>query len=111
MTSPFAQMPDPPYYAVIFASTLRDNIVGYEEMAEEILALALKQPGCLGAESARNAEGFGITVSYWQDLDSIAAWRAESRHQIAQKHGIEDWYQHYQIRISKVERAYDGPHG
>jgi heme-degrading monooxygenase HmoA len=71
--------------------------------------LALKQPGNLGAESARGADGLGITVSYWQDEASIKTWKAVASHLAAQKLGKERWYDHYELRVAKVERAYSGP--
>ena len=73
--------------------------------------LALEQPGCFGAESTRDADGLGITVSYWKDEASIAAWKAQAKHLVAQKMGIEQWYAHYELRVAKVERAYSGPEG
>ena len=65
--------PAPPYYAVIFTSILREEDNGYVKMAEKMLALAAKQPGFLGVDSAR--QEVGITVSYWSDLKSIKAWK------------------------------------
>lgn len=68
--------------------------------------LALKQPGCFGAESVRDANGFGITNSFWKDEASIRAWKANIDHQLAQKLGREKFYQYYIVRIAKVERDY-----
>jgi heme-degrading monooxygenase HmoA len=73
--------------------------------------LARQQPGCLGAESARDADGLGITVSYFADEASIRAWKENARHLVAQRLGKERWYSHYEMRIAKVERAYGGPDG
>ena len=67
--------------------------------------LAAQQPGFLGMQSARDANGYGITVSYWKDEKSINNWRANAKHQIAQKMGREKWYPAYSIRIAKVTRA------
>lgn len=67
--SEIAKTPEPPYYAVIFTSLRTDGDSGYVEMAEKMVELAAKRPGFIGVESAR--ENVGITVSYWQDLDSI----------------------------------------
>jgi heme-degrading monooxygenase HmoA len=53
----------------------------------------------------------GITVSYWKDEASVAAWKANTTHLFAQKMGIERWYEHYELRVAKVERAYNGPSG
>jgi len=92
----------PPYYAVIFISQLSDDIEGYDDMAEQMLRLARTMPGFIGVESAR--EQTGITVSFWQDRDSIDHWRQHSQHKLAQKLGREKWYQSYQIHIAKVEQ-------
>jgi heme-degrading monooxygenase HmoA len=111
MTKRFSRTPAPPYYAVIFTSQLCEDDAGYAEMGEAMFTLALAQPGCLGAETARDPEGFGLTVSYWDTEDSIATWKAHAKHLVAQTLGIERWYSHYQLRIAKVERAYSGPTG
>jgi hypothetical protein len=29
----------------------------------------------------------------------------------AQDHGKKQWYEHYELRVAKVERAYSGPAG
>lgn len=99
-----ANTPTPPYYAVIFTSIRSSIDAGYAEMANRMVELASQQPGFLGAESAR--DGVGITVSYWQDLASIAKWKAHAEHVLAQQSGREQWYQAYKTRIALVERDY-----
>src|SRR5690606_31613488 len=59
-----AKTPRPPYYAVVFTSQLRTADPAYQAMGERMLALAQRQPGFLGVESARGETG--ITVSYWE---------------------------------------------
>jgi len=99
-----AATPEPPYYAVIFTSIQTDAPEGYAEMAERMEALAKRQPGFLGIESARN--DIGITVSYWSDLASIKSWKQQTAHLHAQSLGKERWYKHYNVRISRVEKEY-----
>ncbi|RKD86497.1 antibiotic biosynthesis monooxygenase family protein [Mangrovibacterium diazotrophicum] len=99
-----AKTPTPPYYAVIFSSVRTSVVDGYVEMAERMLELAQQQKGFLGAESARN--NLGITVSYWQNLESIANWKKNIEHQMAQCYGREKWYSAYKTRIALVERDY-----
>jgi len=94
-----------PYYAVIFTSTRTEGDKGYAEMAQKMEELASKQPGYLGIESARS--DIGITVSYWQSLEAIANWKANTDHLFAQQKGIKDWYSWYKVRICLVEREYD----
>lgn len=102
----FAVTPEPPYYAVIFSSLRSPGDLGYAEMAERMVELAARQPGFLGIESARGADRFGITVSYWASLEAIAAWKAVAEHRLAQEQGDQLWYQHYELRIARVERSY-----
>ncbi|MBA5604149.1 antibiotic biosynthesis monooxygenase [Duganella sp. FT3S] len=94
-----------PYYAVIFTSIRTSGDAGYGDMADAMLKAAAKQPGFLGVESAR--ETVGITVSYWDSLESIAAWKRDAAHRVAQELGRERWYDSYKTRICKVERDYD----
>lgn len=99
-----ANTPQPPYYAVIFSSIKKNNDKAYNEMAIKMEHLAKQQPGFLGIESAR--EEIGITVSYWESLEAIQQWKSNVEHLDAQTKGKKDWYEAYQVRIAKVERAY-----
>lgn len=94
-----------PYYAVVFTSERTDGDNGYGAMASMMEELASQQKGFLGAESARDSD-FGITVSYWEKIEDIAAWKANAAHQIAQQRGQEEWYTRYSLRVCKVERDY-----
>jgi heme-degrading monooxygenase HmoA len=97
--------PRPPYYAVIFTSKRTEGDHGYSQMADQMEALAKQQPGYLGMEHARDAQ-LGITVSYFSDEASIAAWKKNVDHAEAQRLGRERWYETYDVRVAKVERAY-----
>jgi heme-degrading monooxygenase HmoA len=101
--SRIAKTPNPPYYAVIFASQRTERDQGYGKMAEKMVELASQQDGFLGVESARD-EGLGITVSYWESLEAIKNWKAHSLHQVAQEKGKTVWYQNFSLRVCKVER-------
>jgi heme-degrading monooxygenase HmoA len=93
-----------PYFAVIFTSvrTAEDD-AGYSVTADRMAELAAQMPGYLGIESARGAEGVGITVSYWESLAAIKAWREQAEHRLAQAMGKERWYQRFTLRICQVE--------
>ncbi len=106
---PLAPTPEPPYYAVVFSSQRTDGDRGYGLMARRMEELAATQPGYLGIESARGADGFGITVSYWSSEEAISAWKANAEHAVAQEAGKRIWYAGFALRIARVERAYGGP--
>ena len=98
----------PPYTAVIFssqrsASTPED---GYDETAQHMEELARQQPGFLSMESARSADGFGITVSYWETAQHARAWKKVTEHLDAQRRGAREWYADYTVRVATVERQY-----
>lgn len=99
-----ANTPAAPYYAVIFTTIRSADDHGYGKMSEAMVASAARQPGFLGIESAR--EEVGITVSYWDSLEAIAAWKQDAAHLMAQKLGRENWYTAYKTRICRVERDY-----
>jgi heme-degrading monooxygenase HmoA len=94
-----------PYYAVIFTSLRTQGDNGYDAMSDAMNNLVRQHLGFLGVESAR--EEIGITVSYWESLEAIKNWKANTAHLFAQQQGREKWYQQYKVRICKVERDYE----
>ena len=73
-------------------------------MAERMLALARKQPGFIDVESVRGASGDGMTVSYWESLEAIQAWREHPDHAHAQEEGRGRFYSSFSLKIAKVIR-------
>lgn len=103
-------LPEPPYYAVIFTSRLRDEADSdYAATADEMAQLASTMPGYLGFETARES-GLGIAVSYWDSLESIKAWRDNEEHAAARARGRSHWYAHFDLRVCRVERQYSWSH-
>jgi heme-degrading monooxygenase HmoA len=107
----FALTPEPPYYAVVFTSQRNAGDNGYGATADRMVELAAQQPGFLGVETVRGDDGFGITVSYWDSEESIRAWKRHAEHAAARDRGRTEWYEHFELRIARVERAYAGPRG
>ena len=71
-------------------------------MSKRRVAQAAQQPGFWGVESAR--DGLGTTVSYRDDLTSIAAGKANTQHLVAQHAGRNQWYADFTLRMVLVER-------
>ncbi len=106
----FAATPEPPYYAVIFSSQRNAaDLAEYAEASVRMAELAAGQPGFLGIESVRGADGFGITVSYWESEAAISAWKHHAEHTVVRDRGRLGWYEHFEIHVARVERAYSGP--
>lgn len=107
--SAIADISAPSCYAVIFTSLRTEGDRGYAHMADRMVELAKEQPGFLGVESARGADGLGITVSYWESEEAIAQWKAHGEHRIAQETGRTTWYADYSVRVAKVVRQHRKP--
>jgi heme-degrading monooxygenase HmoA len=98
--------PTPPYYTVVITTTLDPLTGGYDDAAAQMGALVETYPGFLGVESARDADGFGVSVSYWRDLEGLRAWRDDVEHRTTMHAGQESWYRSYHVRVARVEREY-----
>ena len=98
--------------AVIFTSTRTAvDDAGYALAADAMDALAAAQPGYRGVDSVRDADGYGITVSYWADDASAIAWRDQADHRAMRDEGRARWYAEYSITVARVERGYDWTRG
>ena len=93
------------YYAVIFTSRASGvDAEGYAAAAARMAELARELPGFIGIDSARGDDGLGITVSYWESEEAIAAWKAHAEHVPVQRLGRERWYDWFHTRVARVER-------
>lgn len=101
--SEIAKTPKAPYYAVIFTSIRTSGDNGYAKVGDEIDNIVSKQKGFLGVESVRDKDGFGLTISYWDSLESINEWKYNVPHMEAKDMAKKMWYSKYMIRICKVE--------
>lgn len=107
MNERFARTPRPPYYACIFTSQRKSAAdEGHRQAAERMVELAQEVPGFLGIEALREDDGFGVTISYWESEDAILAWKTQAEHAEIRERGRWLWYDHFEVRVARVERAY-----
>lgn len=93
--------------AVIFRSLRnRTDDAGYAAAAAAMERLAADQPGYRGIVSARDDDGHGITISYWTDDAAAAAWRDHPEHAATRERGRADWYDSYEVIVTRIERRY-----
>jgi heme-degrading monooxygenase HmoA len=93
--------------AVIFASRRTGiDAEGYGQAAAAMEAAARAFPGFVGIHSARDAEGFGITVSYWASDADARAWKADAEHSLIRDRGRAEWYRDYELIVAEVTRSY-----
>ncbi|MFQ5508935.1 MAG: antibiotic biosynthesis monooxygenase family protein [Leptospirillia bacterium] len=96
--------------AVIFSSHLRDGVAGYTEAAARMESLAREQAGFIHMRSVRGDDGRGVTVSYWESLAAVAAWRDHPDHRAVQARAGE-WYSDWSIEVCAVVAERHGGHG
>ena len=90
---------------VLFRSKLVDTPDGYAEMAQEMLALAKTMPGFIDVKAFQAEDGERLTLVWWEDEETLSAWRTNARHLVAQRTGRERWYEYYKIEVAEVKRA------
>jgi len=98
----------PAAIAVIFTSTRTTEYEDeYRAVAASMDDMVRRQPGFLSVESVRDpVTRRGVTVSYWVDETSAAAWKQVAEHQEAQRLGRERFYSEYSVVVAAVTRRY-----
>src|SRR5262245_46209641 len=89
---------------VLFRSKLVREPDGYAEMAKEMLDLAKTMPGFVDVKAYTSDDGERLTVVWWEDEETLRAWRTHARHLVAQKTGRERWYEYYDLEVAEVKR-------
>lgn len=91
-----------PYYAVIFISQTITDDAAFNAMQTLVAEKLASAKGLLGMDRHRTANGLGFSISYWDSLESIRAWRDEKTHARGQKEARDKWYSSYTIRVCQV---------
>jgi heme-degrading monooxygenase HmoA len=76
----------------------------YSEMAAEMLATAEEMPGFVEFKSFKSDDGERVSLVYWQDHETMAAWRNHPRHRIAQSNGRAKWYAEFRLEVADIVR-------
>ena len=95
---------EPPFYAAI----LNDNDLGLEDEThigptDEMVSLALRQPGFMGLETTRDDQGHWVAISYWRDKYDIEPWRSKGDSEIAKRFHNVRLQDACALRISRVD--------
>ena len=103
---PPVSTPSPPYLAVMFVARLRDvDLAEYRARADALMARARGLPGFLGEDALRIEDRRLISISYWKDEASLKGWKLDPDHVATKRKGRENWYEYYELRIARVDRA------
>ena len=92
-------------YVVIFKAQIKNLDERYFQMAQQLRQRALTKFNCQHFEALSEAQS-EIALSYWNNLQDIQAWHADSEHQVAQALGKQQWYSNFEVEICEVLRRY-----
>ena len=74
-------------------------------MAQEMLDTAKSMPGFVDVKAFKADDGERLTLVWWQDEETLRAWRNHAPHLVAQRLGRERWYEYYKIEVCELIRA------
>jgi len=90
---------------VLFRSKLVPEPEGYARMAQEMEDTARSMPGFIDVKAYTAEDGERLTVVWWEDAETLRAWRTHARHLVAQQTGRERWYEYYTMDVAEVVRS------
>lgn len=80
----------------------------YEKWSERMDHLVRAAPGYIDHSSFRDeASGKGVTISYFQSMPDLVAWKQQSEHLEAQALGRTAFYDEYEIEVAEIVRQYE----
>ncbi len=95
--------------AVIFeADAIPEAQQRYFELASELKILLAETPGFISIERFQSLKTPGkiLSLSWWENEDSISGWKRNARHLTAQEEGKKSIFSFYRIRVANVFRDY-----
>ena len=92
-------------YAVIFRAKPGIQNVEYGKTVAKMRELAFAKYGCLDFVAVTEGDQ-EIAISYWENEESIKAWKSDSEHSLAQETGRSKWYESYIVQVVEIKREY-----
>lgn len=80
----------------------------YNEYSEKLHALVKEQEGFLKFENWVNEEGYSVSLSYWDKLESLKAWKQAPLHKEAKSKAKWNWYEEYSVEVCEIKQSYSG---
>jgi heme-degrading monooxygenase HmoA len=77
----------------------------YSAMSEEMHRLVRDNPGFVDVKHYTADDGERLTVAWFQDKESLRAWRELPQHREAQRTGRQKWYEYYKMDVATIERT------
>jgi heme-degrading monooxygenase HmoA len=99
--------PDPHVVCIFRSVRTGHSADQYEEWSGRIDRLVAMMPGYIGHASFRDeASGQGVTVSYFESMSNLVAWKEVPEHLEAQALGRTAFYLEYEVEVAEIVRHY-----
>jgi heme-degrading monooxygenase HmoA len=90
---------------VVFRNRLRGgDPPGYETVATRMVELARQQPGFRAIKTFAAEDGERVTISEFDSIEAVNAWRAQLEHLEAQRRGRAEFYAEYSLQTCELIR-------
>ena len=90
---------------VVFRNRLRDgDSSAYAETGKRMEELARRQPGFVSLKTFSADDGERVTISEFESLAAVDAWRAQLEHLEAQRRGRAEFYTEYSLQTCELIR-------
>ncbi len=90
---------------VVFRNRLRaGDAAAYRATAERMDELVRKQPGFRSLKTFSADDGERVTLSEFDSLEAVNAWRANAEHLEAQRRGRAEFYAEFSLQTCELIR-------
>ena len=96
----------PPFFAAIMDSGV--TAASHPVPSQAMAALATRQHGFLGLETAESDDGRPVTVSYWHDQAAIDAWLDAGAQMMADGQAAASVLRACEMRVTRVGERLNG---
>ena len=91
---------------ILFRSRLTSQAgQDYQELDAELERMVRDQPGYVAHKGYGAADGERLTLVWFQDQETLRAWKMQPRHLEAQRKGRERWYEFYEMEVAEIVRT------
>ncbi|HKN02682.1 MAG TPA: antibiotic biosynthesis monooxygenase [Buttiauxella sp.] len=100
--------------AVLFeADAIPEQQERYFQLAAELRPLLDEVEGFISIErfQSLSTQGKILSLSWWENEESVLAWKRNLKHQAAQSEGQKTIFSFYRIRVVQVLRDYSSEKG
>ena len=77
------------------------------ELGARMVAIASTMPGFISYKDFAAEDGESVTIVEFESLETLAAWRDNPEHRMAQERGRSEFFLEYHIQVCTPVRAYD----